>query len=163
MNDIISSPGIKRDRWNKLLSNRVELGEPYVLFTDNANKNCPSQYQGRIQHSNLCVAPETLVLTDSGYVEISSLEGKKVNVWNGQEFSNVEVHKTGKDQKLIKVECDDGQYIECTPYHKFYIQNGYNSSDIKVKRASELLQGDKILKSKMPVIEGDKYLDYKLS
>ena len=54
MNDIIAGHPVKRDRWNRLINARIELGEPYIIFTDNANKNCPIQYKGRITHSNLC-------------------------------------------------------------------------------------------------------------
>ena len=50
-------------------------------------------------------------------------------VWNGKEFSNVEVCQTGEDQDLVKVSFSDSSTLECTPYHKFYIQEKY----IKIK------------------------------
>ena len=34
------------------------------------------------------------ILTDKGYFEISKLKDKNINVWNGEEFSNVKVLKT---------------------------------------------------------------------
>ena len=58
---------------------------------------------GTTEGLNLCVAPETLVLTDNGHIEIKSLENKLVNVWNGEEFSQVEIKKTGINKELIKI------------------------------------------------------------
>ena len=72
----------------------------------------------------MCVAPETQILTDQGYFAIKSLEGKTVNLWNGMEFSETTVHKTGTDQELITIETSDGCSLDCTPYHKFYIKKG---------------------------------------
>lgn len=82
MNDIVSSNGILRDRWNKIMTNRVETGEPYILFTDNANKNCPDIYKGRISQSNLCIeigAPVTE--TETFVCCLSSLNAFKYDEW----------------------------------------------------------------------------------
>lgn len=54
MEDIVNSNGKNRERWNKLMNNRVETGEPYIMFEGNSNKNCPDGYAGRIKHSQLC-------------------------------------------------------------------------------------------------------------
>ena len=165
MGEIISGNHHWRDKWNTISTERVENGEPYLLFTGNANKNCPEEYVGRITQSNLCVAPETKILTSKGYLEIGSLENKEVEVWNGEEFSKVTVRKTGQNQAVIKVKTKWGQEIECTPYHKFYVQTGYlrgtgpRKLKIEVKRASELKVGDKLIKFKLPTIEGSKVLN----
>ena len=54
MYDITSSSGKKRNLWNNIMNNRVETGEPYIMFTGNSNKNCPEEYKGSILQSNLC-------------------------------------------------------------------------------------------------------------
>jgi hypothetical protein len=48
----------------------------------------------KIHGSNLCVAPETLLLTSTGYKPIYSLAGHWVHVWNGEEWSRTKVYKT---------------------------------------------------------------------
>jgi ribonucleoside-diphosphate reductase alpha chain len=113
-----------RTLWFKILDSQMETGTPYLLYKDQANKKSNQQNLGVIKSSNLCVAPETQILTDQGYFEIKSLEGKTVNVWNGAEFSETTVHKTGTEQELITVETSDGCSLDCTPYHKFYIKKG---------------------------------------
>ena len=46
-----------RDLWVKLLTARVETGEPYILFTDNVNKSIPEHHKKlglEVKTSNLC-------------------------------------------------------------------------------------------------------------
>ena len=124
--------------WKKILKSQFETGMPYILFKDTINKYSNQKNLGTVKSSNLCVAPETKILTDKGYLEISKLKDQKVNVWNGKEFSEVEVKQTGENQKLIKVITSDGNELECTPYHKFHIEN-------KIIEAKDLKQNMKLI------------------
>lgn len=154
------------DRFQKALKTKMVFGKGYFFFVDKANNKRPQTYVDlglKINNSQLCVAPETLILTSDGYHQISDLEGEKVNVWNGKEFSQVEVIKTGVNQKLIKVITNSGFELECTPYHKFYIAMRNPTSGnrwIVEKRAHELKEGDKLIKSDFPIINGDQVLDF---
>jgi ribonucleotide reductase alpha subunit len=128
--------------WFKILDAQIETGTPYLLYKDAANAKSNQQNLGTIKSSNLCVAPETMVLTDQGHYPISSLHGKSVNVWNGDKWSETTIMKTGSDQKLIKVNLSNGSTIECTPYHKFIIQSDESISNAYRKNASDLQVGD---------------------
>jgi hypothetical protein len=119
-----------RELWFQILDAQMETGTPYLLYKDACNKKSNQKNIGTIKSSNLCVAPETTILTDKGHLEIKSLEGQFVNVWNGEEFSNVQVFKTGENQELIDVYTSDGCKITCTKYHKFFIQNSYSKKSI---------------------------------
>src|SRR5574344_271577 len=45
----------KRELWAKVLKSRVEMGYPYIFFTDTVNNNKPEWYKDYpITHSNLC-------------------------------------------------------------------------------------------------------------
>lgn len=150
-----------RSIWELILETRALTGEPYLLKTDAATRKMPETQRKmglRVKGSNLCVTPDTLVLTDEGHLPIGELEGKSVNVWNGQVFSKVEVAKTGVNQSVVRVITDSGQELECTPYHKFYLADGYTGRSI-MKRAHELKPGDKLIKEDyLPVINGEKEL-----
>jgi ribonucleoside-diphosphate reductase alpha chain len=65
----------------------------------------------------------------------------------GQEWSEVEVVKTGSNQEILKIETTGG-VLECTPYHKFYVQIGTlnRGGRIVMKRANELSLGDRLIK-----------------
>lgn len=131
-----------REILNLFWTQRSDVGRIYRANLTNINKHTP--FKDPIRLSNLCVAPETLVLTRGGEFEISSLVDKKVEVWNGEEWSETVVRKTGENQKLIKVVLENGRYLECTPYHKFYICDETETL-ISMVRAADLCRGMKLI------------------
>jgi len=147
--------------WFKVLDAQIETGTPYLLYKDAANRKSNQKNIGTIKSSNLCVAPETLVLTDKGYQPISQLVGKDINVWNGDKWSKTVVMKTGESKKLVTVHLNNGSQITCTPYHKFIItDNSINDNSISntIKdatryEAKDLKPGQKLLNYKLPIIE----------
>jgi ribonucleoside-diphosphate reductase alpha chain len=149
-----------RDLWFAILDAQMETGTPYLLYKDAANMKSNQKNIGTIKSSNLCVAPETLILTDKGHIEIQTLVEQNVNVWNGEEWSSTTVKKTGEDQELIDIYTDDGSKLTCTPYHKFYIQNSYSSSSIEKVEAKDLKPNDKIIKCDFPIIDGCDKMNY---
>lgn len=115
----------------EFLIQRQETGRIYCAFMDTVNLHTP--FKDKIYSSNLCVAPETTVLTRNGHEVIKDLCGKTVDVWNGVEWSTVDVVKTGENQQLINVVVEDiisGKLsqLRCTPYHKWYT---YDVSEIR--------------------------------
>lgn len=149
-----------RDLMKQIMRSQFETGLPYVCFADTINEVNPNKGDKEaygIPCANLCVAPETQILTDNGYIQIQSVVGENVNVWNGKEFSSVKVKKTGTNQKLVRVVTSTGQELECTEYHKFYVMEGYKN--VVVKQADELKSGDKLIKFDLPIIEGELELD----
>jgi ribonucleoside-diphosphate reductase alpha chain len=53
-----------RDLWFQVLDAQMETGTPYLLYKDACNKKSNQKNIGTIKSSNLCVAPETKILTD---------------------------------------------------------------------------------------------------
>ena len=57
MQDMIDGDADKRSVWAKVLESRQQKGMPYILFTDNVNRNKPQVYKDKgltINASNLC-------------------------------------------------------------------------------------------------------------
>ncbi len=104
-----------------------------------------------------CVAPETKILTDKGYFEIATLENQKVNVWNGEEFSEVNIVQTSPMSKLIKVRLSNQMILECTEEHKWFIRKGPKAhpETCKIEKVftKDLQVGDIIGKYIIPVID----------
>jgi ribonucleotide reductase alpha subunit len=131
------------DLWNHILTVQKETGMPYMLYKDNVNNKSPQKNIGTIRSSNLCVAPETRILTQKGYYEIKSLKNKKVNVWNGEQWSATTVRQTNEYQPLITVGLSDGTVIDCTVYHKFYLSGLTEPVEAKkLKIGMELIEFD---------------------
>jgi ribonucleoside-diphosphate reductase alpha chain len=134
-----------RDVWNAMIKSQVETGTPYMLYKDACNSKSNQKNLGTIKSSNLCVAPETRILTRDGYMPIAALKDKLVEIWNGEEWSEVTVMKTSDHHRLTRVNMSDGTFLDCTSYHKFHIQVGYGNKT-EVKRTCELEPGDKLIK-----------------
>ena len=151
--------------WFKVLDSQIETGTPYILYKDAANQKSNQKNLGTIKSSNLCVAPETYVLTDKGQIPIVELAGKNVNVWNGDKWSRTTVMKTGEQQKLITVYLSNGSQITCTPYHKFIVRSGYTDKtpikDATRVEAWQLKVGMKLTKNTIEMIQGSNSNDMK--
>ena len=142
--------------WKAILKSQTETGTPYMLYKDACNKKSNQKNLGVIKSSNLCVAPETKILTSEGQRVISELKDQEVEVWNGEEFSNTTIRQTGENQKLLTVNTSRGLSLRCTPYHKFWIVG----HDEPIE-AQNLKKDMKIIKHSLPVIKSnEKYMNY---
>lgn len=157
-NTVVKKTIKARELFSLLMQERASTGRIYIQNVDHCNTHSAFNPEAApVRQSNLCVAPETQILTDFGYVEISSLKDEKVNVWNGEEFSEVEVRQTGVGQRLLKVTTDSGQSLECTPDHKWYVVKNYWGKPVEV-RTKDLKVGDKLIKFDLPIIDGEETL-----
>jgi ribonucleotide reductase alpha subunit len=141
-----------QDLWFKILESQIETGVPYICYKDHANRKSNQQNLGTIKSSNLCVAPETMILTDEGYFPIKELKDKEVRVWNGHDFSETVVMQTGTQQKLMKVFFSNGTELRCTPYHKFYLKHQKSFVVSGPIEAKDLSTGDILIDYKLPTI-----------
>ncbi len=104
-----------------------------------------------------CVAPDTLVLTDTGYHRIDSLVDREVRVWNGEQWSSTTVRKTGVDQPLLKIQLSNGMQLDCTTEHKWFVRKGNPAHPeccyIERVMTKDLEVGDIIAKYDVPVVD----------
>ncbi len=153
-----------RKLWFQILDTQMETGTPYLVYKDAANGKSNQQNLGTIKSSNLCVAPETLILTDKGQFPIRDLVNATVRVWNGEVFSETTVVQTGVDQELLDVELSDGRTLTCTPYHKFIVTENYDDkrsiADSLRVDASDLKTGMKLRKGTLPTIVAGSVPDF---
>lgn len=97
-----------------------------------------------------CVAPETQILTDTGYHRIADLEDQEVQVWNGEQWSATTVRKTGINKPLLRVVLSNGMDLECTPGHTWFVQRG---ATVEKVVARDLRAGDVIAHYDLPVLD----------
>lgn len=142
---------------HKIAEHAWKSGDPGVVFLDIMNRDNPCPELGRIESTNPCVTGETCILTDKGYRPIADCVGEKIKVWNGHEWSEVEPHVTGENQKIMRLTFSDGSELKCTPYHKFYIQRGFSRQGRQEKlEAKQLKVGDRICKTRYPILDFEK-------
>lgn len=131
------------DDWDKLSSNEQHFIKNVLAFfaaSDGiVNENlavrfinevqvpeAKSFYGFQIAMENIhCVTEDTEVLTDNGYFNIKYLAKRQpvVNVWNGEEFSEVHVVQTSESSEIYKVTLSNGMFLKCTPQHKWLIKD----------------------------------------
>lgn len=151
--------------WQMVLDAQIQTGTPYLCYKDAANSKSNQKNLGTIKSSNLCVAPETMILTKDGYFPISDLKDTEVEVWNGDKWSKTIIRKTGENQKLLTVNFSNGASLTCTPYHKFLIHENYEDTrsiknSIRID-AQDLKEGMKLKKFTAPIVEGFEACDEK--
>lgn len=135
-------------------------GEPGLIWLDNAKKY--SRMNGIVDNKdkdavlfNPCTSWGTQLLTDKGYITIGEHVGEIVNVWNGEKWTPAEVKLTGHNQELFKCIFSDGSMLECTPNHKFILEDGTR------KELKDLLFTDKLKRCNCQLINtGELNLDY---
>ena len=100
-----------------------------------------------------CVTGETKILTDNGYYMIKDLENKNINVWNGEQFSQVEIKYTG-DQEIYRVTLSNGMELDCSPGHKWPLEISDSKNTEGGETETYLLKiGDVIQSYETPLIE----------
>lgn len=134
----------------KMLTESVETGRMYLNYIDEMNRHTP--FKDTIYSSNLCVAPETMIMTKDGEVEIHTLKDQLVELWNGEEWSKSIIRKTGTGKKLMVVGVDNASEIECTPEHEFYVIDE-EFGVVTKKKARDLKVGERLEHFKCPTTD----------
>ncbi|WP_185860477.1 ribonucleoside-diphosphate reductase subunit alpha [Blattabacterium cuenoti] len=87
MDKILKKNGKERNLWINTLKERVQTGEPYLFFQENANKNIPENWKKhglKIHHSNLC--SEIMLPTDKNHTLVCCLSS--LNLYRYVEWKN---------------------------------------------------------------------------
>lgn len=142
-----------RDVWNKIIHGAWLNGEPGVVFLDKINEDNILAHKEKIEATNPCVTGDTHILTKKGFVRIDRVANRSLSVWTGSRFENVTPTKNSDSEDICRIEFSDGSFLNCTPYHGFYLESG-----LKVE-ARELSVGDKLERFKYPVIENKDAID----
>jgi ribonucleotide reductase beta subunit family protein with ferritin-like domain len=100
-----------------------------------------------------CVHGDTRILTDRGHYRIADMEGKLVNVYNGQVFSSVQVIKTAEKARFATVRLSNGAQLHCTDRHRWFTtQLKDGQPTLTVKYTCELTLGDKLWPMTLPIV-----------
>lgn len=145
-----------RKLFRMIAENMWRNAEPGIQNIDTARRysnsdyvyDPKSDYDSRIVSTNACcVDGDTEILTSTGFHKIASLENQFVSVWNGEEFSTVEILETNQNQKMLEISFSNGKKVRCTEYHKFPIVENENWNFILAKY---LQIDDKLIEYSLP-------------
>lgn len=162
--------------WNKLSSDEryfISMVLAFFAASDGiVTENLAIKFMGDVQLAEArafygfqiamenihCVTGTTKILTDNGYYNIKDLVEKKLNIWNGTEFTEVEVKYTG-NQPIYKVELTNGMELDCTSGHKWLIRRGNQLHPERCKMEKIETQcltiGDVLEKYDLPIVNNN--------
>lgn len=132
-----------RRRWKELIKSRVETGEPYVFFTDNANDQAPAVLKEtgiKLKGSNLCVTGDQMVVTSKGLRNVIDLvsSGEELTLFDGNKKVNASPMKLiEKNAPVYRITTKSGRTHDVTSYHKVKTTRGMVACE-------DLKTGDKI-------------------
>jgi len=132
-----------RALFHTFVNERFLQSREYIAFLDNIITQGP--WKVPVKESNLCVSGETYILTkEYGNIKIGKLVESGINIatcWNGTEWSKTTLAKTSESAKVVKVVLSNGESIIATPEHKWYVEQGSNTVEL---RTHELVITDTI-------------------
>lgn len=93
MQEMMDGDEKKRHIWAKVLQSRLEMGYPYIFFTDNVNNNTVDVYKDKnlkIRHSNMC--SEIMLPTNDEWSFVCDLSS--MNLLHYEEWKNTDAVET---------------------------------------------------------------------
>ena len=124
MKDMVAGDKDKRKIWAKIIQKRFQTGYPYIMFSDNVNKNAPPVYKDknlRINSSNLCVTGDQRIVSNFGLLTAKGLYQKKdkLKLFDNNKIVNASAMKLiEKNADVYKITLDNGMTHTITNYHK---------------------------------------------
>lgn len=141
MKKVESGDKESRSTFKEVIKNRFETGEPFILFSDNANKQNPECYIKHnlsVKTSNICcLSGDTKVLTKQGILKIKDIVGKEVTIFDGNSWVNNSSFELKGVDSLYRVHLSDGSYVDCTKNHRWFVSESYK--EISAEKVKEVL------------------------
>lgn len=102
----------------------LKLGQANIpMIVTNHTYDVVGAYVPTKEMSGGCLVAGTKIFTRSGYKNIEEItEDDYVYTKEGEFRKVLETHNF-KEKKLLQIEFDDGYKVNCTPEHKFFIDN----------------------------------------
>jgi ribonucleoside-diphosphate reductase alpha chain len=136
MQSMIDGNKEKRKIWAKVLECRTNVGYPYIIFIDTANKNTVDVYKDKkteITHSNLCcVTGDQRVISDRGMLTAKELyeQGEELTLFDGnQTVKASEMRLIHKKSSVYKITLSNGMTHTVTSNHKIQTNLGMIRTD----------------------------------
>lgn len=125
-------------------------GDPGLQFIDKARRESNSdQFGFNIVSTNACcLTGNTLVTTKSGVIPIKNLEGKEVEIFDGENWVSNNNFKSYGEDEIYRVTLNNGAYFDVTQNHRFYLTDG------RVIQTHQLSSGDFLESNPDLVVKG---------
>ncbi len=123
--DVIKTD-IFEDVWDVSVNDETHTFQLAHCFTGNCSEII-------LRPDEFCVKGDTPLITKNSIDEIENLIDQTVEVWNGEEWTDVVVRKISENQRMLRVTLTDGSYLDCTEDHKFSVKDRFKKEWREVK------------------------------
>jgi len=121
----------KKELFSLVITTRLKVGSPYILFIDNVNNNNPKAYKNnnlKVETSNLCcLSGDMLVPTiEYGNIPIQEIveeHGGTATIFDGNKWVKTNTFREFKKSFLYRIELQNGSHIDMTWNHRNLLQN----------------------------------------
>jgi hypothetical protein len=143
-------------------------GEPYGLINLGLMRKCgrlgETQYsdpdvecvnpcsEQTLNNYESCVSGDTLIHTKDGCYPIKNLVGKIVDIYNGEDWSEVEPFLAKEKDQFYKIVFSDGSLLKATSYHEFSVSTPTNKKKFNKVACEDLKVGMYLPKVELPSI-----------
>lgn len=155
MESMISGDKDKRRIWAKLLKVRSEIGYPYIMFTDNANRQKPKVYKDKqleIMSSNLCSEIMLPSSSEESFVcVLSSINLAKYDEWKDTDAVETLVYflDAVNEEFISKLEILRDSTDKEDNHKFFFMERAYNFAKNHRAVGAGVLGWHSLLQSKM--------------
>jgi ribonucleoside-diphosphate reductase alpha chain len=121
--------------WDNFCKQAHKTGDPGVIFIDTVNKFNPLVAEFLVETPNPCFTYNTSILTDKGHIAIGDIIKDGISHYKviSYDFDKRELEwddiiwgdKTEDDANVIRIEFDDGSFLDTTPDQLIYTESGY--------------------------------------
>lgn len=143
MKELVDGDKDKRKIWAKIIQKRFETGYPYIMFTDNVNKNAPKVYKDKklkIKSSNLCSEINLFSDEDNSFVCVLS----SLNLLHWDEIKDTDAVET----LVYFLDAVNEEFIQKTEGLK-YMEAAHNFAKTQRALGMGVLGWHSLLQSKM--------------
>lgn len=143
---------------------RVEYLGEHEVFDITVDNQSHTYWTGGLSVSNCaeqgladfetCVTGDTRIQTELGSFKIRDLVGKKVKVFNGENWSETTPFIAKNNDEFLRIRFSDGSYLDATKYHEFSASVPTNKRVFKKLRADQLKAGMYLPKFELGQVQG---------
>jgi hypothetical protein len=131
------------DLWRKIEASGA--GEPGIYLSNDKDWGTNPCCEIALRPFQFCVSGDTKLITKDGIHNIEDVVGTDVEIWNGDQWSEVIPYKTGDSDRLYRVQFSDGSYLDATDGHKFLVKHRFQKefNEVTTLELIELLKTSK--------------------
>lgn len=129
--EMLAGDPTKRELFSLIITTRLKVGSPYIIFIDNVNRYNPKAYKQnnlKVETSNICcLSGDTRIPTiEYGNIPIQEIvedKGGTATIFDGNKWVKTNTFREFKKSFLYRIELKNGSHVDMTWNHRNLLQD----------------------------------------